>query len=306
MLLAVALAACSGDDGGNGGGTGAGDGPTGDTSVVAEDRTTVTAAELAPSQVTASTVARPETPPPCDPTDLVWWTAQVAHLGTSGTATLRVRNDGASWCEVDIASSPGVSPEVEPNVWLEPGEWADLLVGSSGAGCPAEVVREVELVVGGSTAIAVPTGVVVECDVALVAFYVAEPPAGPCATLTPTVTADALLVRNEEFVSCDLGELVGVEGVEGVAGAEPPVGITDLAGGDVVAFDLRPVAADCPGGTATLEFADAGRLAVLGLGGCAVVVQGAGRPWFGAAGGPLAQIDGDDVDGALAALDPFG
>jgi hypothetical protein len=305
LLLALALPACSGGDDGGHADADAGDGPA--VSVVVDDRTTVTAAELAPSQVTGSTVARPDTPPPCDADVLVWWTAQVVHVGSSGTATLRVRNDGATWCEVDIGSSPGVSPEVEPNVWLEPGEWGDLLVGGSGSGCPAEVVRDVDLVLGGATAFSVPTGMVVECDVALVAFYVAEPASVPCTALTPAVTDDAILVRNDDFVSCELGELVAAEGVEITDAAEsPPVRVTELAAGDVVAFDLQPLTATgCPDQTAKLEFAAAGELIVPGTGRCALVVVGAGRPWFEGSGGPLAAVDDADIDAALVALDPF-
>jgi hypothetical protein len=304
LLLALALVGCSGDD------DAAGDGDVGgaDVSVAVGDRTAVTAAELAPSQVTASTVARPDTPPPCDPDDLVWWTAQVVHVGSTGTATLRVRNEGATWCEVDIGSSPGVSPEVEPNVWLEPGEWADLLVGGSGSGCPAQVVREVDLVLGGATAFSVPTGMVVECGVALVALYVADSSSAPCTALTPAVTDGALLVRNDDFVSCELGELVAAEGVEIADASEgSPVRITELARGDVVAFELPSlVGTDCSDESATLEFAATGELIVPGTGRCAVVVLGAGRPWFEGSGGPLGAVDDADIDAALAALDPFG
>jgi hypothetical protein len=311
LLLAFALVACSGHEGagddafGDDADDAAADGPA---ASVVDDRTDITAAELAPSQVTASTVARPHTPPPCDPGDLVWWTAQVVHVGASGTATLRVRNDGERWCEVDIGSSPGVSPEVESNVWLEPGEWADLLVGSAATGCPAEVVREIDLVLGGATSIAVPTGMVVECGVALMAFYVAEPASGPCASLTAAITDGSLLVRNDDFVSCELGELVGAEGVEiGDASEDSLVDITVLAGGDVVAFDLQSApGADCSEESATLEFATAGELTVPGTGRCATVVLGSGRPVIDGVGGPLAAVDDGDIDGALAALDPFG
>ena len=301
LALALALVACSGDD------VGDDDAVDGPRAGATDGRTTVTAAELAPSQVTASTVAQPDTPPPCGLEDLAWWTAQVARVGRSGTATLRVRNDGATWCEVDIGSSPGVSAEIEPNVWLEPGEWADLLVGSSATGCPAEVVREVDLILGGATAFSVPTGLVVECGVALIAFYVADPASGPCTALTPAVTDGALLVRNDDVDSCELGELVGAEGIEiGDASEGSSVSITELAGGDVVAFDLQPpIGTDCSDESATVEFATAGELTVPGTGRCAFVVLGPGRPWFFGSAGPLRTVDDDDVDGALTALDPF-
>ena len=307
-LAFVVLAACAGDGGAGEGGTADDDLATGaPPSVAADERTTVTAAELAPSQVTASTVARPATPPPCDLDDLDWWTAQVAQVGSSGTATLRVRNAGAEWCEVDIGSSPGVTLDVEPNVWLEPGEWADLLVGSSGTGCPARIVREVELVLGGTDPFTVPTGMVVECGPTFAAFYVAESPSGPCTMLDAVVTDVALLVRNDDFRSCRLGELVGATGVEIGEAPEPSsVDITELAGGDVVAFDLgAPTVTDCPDETTALEFAVAGEVVVPGLGGCSSVALGPGRPWFGGTG-PLSSVDDQDVESAPAALDPFG
>jgi hypothetical protein len=142
----------------------------------------------------------------------------------------------------------------------------------------------------------------------LIAFYVAEPPTGPCTALIPAVTDGALLVRNDDFVSCELGELVGAEGVEiGEATERSPVEITDLAGGDVVAFDLpSSTGSECADETATFEFASAGELTVPGTGRCAFVVLGAGRPWIHGSGGPLDDVGDGDVTGALVALDPFG
>lgn len=267
----VALAAC-------GAGDGDGTAPT-------------TTNRLAPSQIAASTVARPETPPPCDPDDLVWWTAQAAAVGTTSTAVVRVRNDGSTWCEVDITGSPTLSEQSEPNVWLEPGEWGDLVVGSVDERCSPTVFTTIEVLVGD-----VPTEVssvgVAACEPALLAFFVADPPEGPCTELDAAVVADVVVVRNAGFVACDLGVVVGSVTGDGDAPA-----VTALAGGDVVAVDTTPVGSDCEEAVSSVEFDAAGAVDVVGLEGCPVA--GAARPWFGSVPAPALPAD------VLAGLDPF-
>ena len=61
--------------------------------------------DLAPSQITASTVPPPATPPPCDPDALSLWTAQVRFVDNTAEAVIRVRNDDADRCEVAVFDS---------------------------------------------------------------------------------------------------------------------------------------------------------------------------------------------------------
>lgn len=108
--------------------------------------------DLAPSQRTASTVPRPATPPPCDP-DVV---EVVATLVTPSVppvgVTFRVTNLGTVWCEVDLSGSSSVDGRMEPDVWLEPGGAAELLVSLDVDGCDAPAdVDAVEVDVNGST-----------------------------------------------------------------------------------------------------------------------------------------------------------
>lgn len=250
-----------------------------------------TTQRLAPSQIAASTVARPETPPPCDPVDLVWWTAQATSAGTTSTAIVRVRNDGDTWCEIDIAGSPTLSVEAEPNVWLEPGEWGDLVVGSDDDRCSPTVFDTVEVVVS-HVIVEVPSIGVAACEPSLLAFYVAEPPAGPCTDLDALVVDDAVVVRNRGFESCELGVVIGPGTRDDAAPA-----VTALAGGDVVAIDVVPAGVDCATPAESVVFDVAGTIEVAGLEGCPLA--GAAHPWFGSVSSPA--LPGDVLDD----LDPF-
>ena len=267
---------------------------------------------LAPSQITASTLARPATPPPCDPDDITTWTAQVAVLDDRADATLRLRNDGDAWCEVDVSASPLRGPTVEPDVWLEPGEWADLTIsGAEEQNCATStVVTLAQSALNGERRV-VPTAVVQPCGWQLAAFFVNDTPSSPCGdgTLEFAITETALVVRNASSVPCVLGELVGVAGAEAHASDDPDaeittVEITTLAAGDVVRFTLGPPSdTRCADGPTTLEFEVAGAWSVPGLGPCVTVEPGPARPWFDGPAGPLSGID--DPDAALAALDLF-
>jgi hypothetical protein len=130
--------------------------------------TLVEASELAPSQRTASTVARPATPPPCDPGLLSWSVEPGTDAST--VAVLTVTNASSEWCEVDVSASPGFDPLMEPNVWLDPGASALLVVGDAGAGCEsATEVRSIELDVNGRvTRTDLPAAA---CAPTLVAFF---------------------------------------------------------------------------------------------------------------------------------------
>ncbi len=251
---------------------------------------------LAPSQRSASTVVRPDTPPPCDPDSLTWWTAQASPVDVTSSATVRVRNDGDGWCEVDVAGSPTLSTEAEPSVWLEPGEWGDLIVGSEDGRCSPTVFDTVEVVVS-HVIVEVSSIVIAACEPSLLAFYVADSPDEPCADLDAVLIDDVadgvVVVRNAGFASCDLGAVVG----EGVDGTTAPA-VTALAGGDVVAVDVVPVGDGCEGDVSSVEFDAAGTVVVDGLEGCPVA--GPARPWFGSVPAPSLPAD------ALALLDPFG
>ena len=169
---------------------------------------------LTEQQRTASTVARPDTPPPCDPDEVTTWTARTEVVGDAASAVIRVRNDGPATCEVDIEASERVSRFVEPDVWLEPGDGADLVVGDDGHGCDdPKLVLDAEVAIGPSSRV-VPTSAVVPCNWRLVAFYPVESPQGACdASALDVIRVErAVVLRNSGFTSCALGALVGVEG----------------------------------------------------------------------------------------------
>jgi hypothetical protein len=276
--------------------------------------------ELAPSQTGADTVAPPDTPDPCRLDDLELWTARVVVGTGSADAVIRVRNAGREWCEVDVSGSPVIDPAIEPDVWLDPGGWADLVVGQRDDGPCAgpEVVATAAVVVGGET-VDVPTAAVAACSWWLTAFYPQDDAADSCVAtdLELTVVTPFVLVRNRAPVACRLGALVGVRGVD-VASADldevASVGpatpaILDLAPGDVAGFpatwDPRSQC-DHELGDVILEFADAGDVRAQ-LPRCARYQLGPGRPWFGDRDGPptVPTPATGGVAGVLRTLDPF-
>ena len=285
-VVMVATAGCSGDA------------SSGSTTVLHTGPTD----DLAPSQLTAATAAPPETPPPCDPDALTTWTAQVLVGDGWADAVLRVRNDGDAWCEVDVAGSPSIDPAMEPDVWLDPGAWADLVLGPSDGDCGAPVVVDVaQLDLNGATAV-VETAAVVPCGWRLTSFFPNEVSDEPCSELDVVAVAGAIVVRNGSFLPCRLDALVSATGA-GVAIVpnEPELAVPVLAGGDVVAFELT-AEGDCEERTVDLVF-DSGVSAEVPLDGCPVSVgSGAPQPWIGGPGSPTA----DDPAGLIAALDPFG
>ena len=257
--------------------------------------------DLAPSQLTAATAAPPDIPLPCDPDALAIWTSQVVVEGDWADAVLRVRNDGDVWCEVDVAGSPSVDPAMEPDVWLDPGAWADLVLGPPDGECqtPA-MVGLAQLDVNGSKVV-VETAAVVPCGWRLTAFYPNDVSDESCSELGVVAVEGALVVRNSSFQPCRLGALVSATG-EGVAivPGEPEVAVPMLAGGDLVAFELT-AAGSCD--VRPVELVFEGDLTVeVPLGGCTVSVgSGAPQPWIGGPGSPTA----DDPAALLAQLDPF-
>ena len=281
----VATAGCSGDAS-SGGTTVPHTGPTDD---------------LAPSQLTASTAAPPDTPPPCDPDVLTIWTAQVIPGDGWADAVLRVRNDGEVWCEVDVAGSPSIDPAMEPDVWLDPGAWADLVLGPPDGDCDASATVGLAQIDVNGAPVVVETAAVVPCGWRLTSFFPNDVSDEPCSELDVAAVSGAVVVRNGSFLPCRLGAMVSASGA-GVATVpgEPEVAVPVLAGGDLVAFELAAEGA-CDERPVDLMF-DSGVTLAVSLGGCTVSVgSGAPQPWIGGPGSPAA----DDPTGLIAALDPF-
>ncbi len=269
--------------------------------------------DLAPSQITGSTVAAPDTPDPCALADLEFWTAQVLVGDQSVDAVIRVRNVGDLWCESDIGGSPLIDPEIEPDVWFEPGGWADLVVGQSGEGCRQRaIVSLAEIDVHGEVVV-VPTSAVASCGWRLTAFFPNDVAGRACDDLEVVNVDRFVLVRNASFSACVLGELSQVGG--NTASTRPRtdfdgLAVIDLAAGDVLAFahDFDPLGG-CDGGPGpgTLTFDVAGTVNAPEIVCGAIYELGAGRPWYGDPNGPLASFDpaSFDLDEVLQALDPF-
>jgi hypothetical protein len=131
------------------------------------------ASDLAPSQTTASTVAAPDVPPPCELDDLQW----VADPATDDDALflIRVRNAGSVECELDVSQSEIADPAMEPDVWLAPGAIGELTVVDAAPGCiDPEIDPSVQLVANGR-----PVAVMLDlvdlapwCQLSAVAVYV--------------------------------------------------------------------------------------------------------------------------------------
>lgn len=280
----------------------------GGTSSTGDDAATAPVAtgptdDLAPSQLTAETAPPPEVPPRCEPDRLTVWTAQVRPAGTTADAVLRVRNDADVRCEADVSGSPFLDPDMEPDVWLDAGGWADLVIGTADAACADRVVVPFALIDVNGERFEVPTAAVVGCGWRLTAFYPDDDAVGTCDELATAVVDGAILLRNDGPRRCRLGRLAEVRGddVVEVAGERDPA-VTALAAGDVVAIAWS---ADdgCPERDVVLGF-DAGPSPTVAIAGCAVEVEtGAPGPWIGGPGGPAAAtLDASEL---LAALDPF-
>lgn len=258
--------------------------------------------DLAPSQLAAPTVPPPETPPPCDPSVLAIWTAQVMVADGLADAVLRVRNDGSSWCEVDVSASPSVDPEMEPDVWLDPGGWADLVIGESGAGddCAEPGAMRTARLDANGAAFDVETAVV-SCEPRLVAFYPNVISDEPCDLVTAAVVAGAAVMRNEG-PACRLGTVVSVDGEAVDLDPVGPVrGAPVLARGDVVALGLA-VAGECE--LRPVEFAfDTGVVVTVAVPGCTATISSpVPQPWIGGPGSPTST----EPEPLLLELDPFG
>jgi hypothetical protein len=133
---------------------------------------------LAPSQVTAETVPRPNTPPPCRPDDIAVLSSEIAPGAAPATMVLSLHNEGGSRCEVDIRESTSVDPLMEPDVWLDPGGWAEVVIDLRDGTCgESDRAGTIPIDVNGTTRL-VPLGEIVVCDWTLNAFYPVDEPAG--------------------------------------------------------------------------------------------------------------------------------
>lgn len=247
---------------------------------------------LAPSQTTADTVPAPDRPPICRPDDLAVWTARTGP--GPEVAVIRLRNDGPERCEAGLWGTAALHPLVEPDVWLDPGATADLVVGPSGRAClRPEAVAEVGFVVGDEQVL-VPTALVAVCGWAYRALYPNESSSGPCRGLHATVARGAVVLENRSAETCSIGGLTGVDGA-GVAVMAPSpsaaelVAVSALGPGDQAALEAVGVgpAGSCPppGRVVELRF-DGGALATVVLDGCQLAIAvGPVRPWVGGLGG---------------------
>ncbi len=121
----------------------------------------------APSVAGSSTVAAPEAPPLCD--------VDALAFSAPNAGAIRIRNEATVQCEVDVFESELADPLMEPNVWLDPGTEAEVLVEDANATCDAPLaIGSIELVVNGRT-VAVPVSIPPTCGVMLSAIYQVEP-----------------------------------------------------------------------------------------------------------------------------------
>ncbi len=273
--------------------------------------------ELAPSQITASTVAAPTTPGPCSLAKLEMWTAQVTIADDTADATIRLLNLADEVCEVDVTGSMWLDPAIEPNVWIDPGGWADLVVGQSGQKCLSpELVTLAEFNILGDTVV-VPTAAITSCGWELTAFFPNDLATQPCDQLDTATVEGFVLIHNAGFDSCVLGELTAVDGHSAAMTARleasnpsEALGVVDLAPGDVVAIPytmVDGVSCDTETGPGSMTFDAAGIVPVEMIACGSLYELGAARPWFSDPNGPLVSFDPEQFDlaTALAALAPF-
>jgi hypothetical protein len=308
---------------------GDGDGPdasdTSDTADVSRPTTTDAIAGL-------GTVAPLPLPALCstDPESLAAWTAaaRIDEATRTAEAVVRFENLTTSTCELDLTDPTARAEGIEPSVRLEPGGWAELLIGSRGSECAQHLPVRTLVLELNDDARTVLTAAVVACEQALLAFLPADPPVIQCDAddLAAAIAAAGLVVRNDGERPCMLGELVSVElptgpapsfaemaqtrpgtAIDGPVGAE----IFGLGSGDVVVFQtLGDPIADCEVSThpARLNFTDIRLDVEFPI--CTFVRLGPGRPYFGSPRGPLAGAgfvggSDDDVEAWLGELDPF-
>lgn len=128
------------------------------------------ATELAPSQTTPHTAAAPGLPPPCTATALSLAFRPDPTRASAG-GSIAIRNIGSVRCEVQLAGSLGLDPDIEPDVWLDAGDAALLELEPDVTSCAEpQATDRVELVLGGEP-VGVGVGAISACAVMLVALY---------------------------------------------------------------------------------------------------------------------------------------
>jgi hypothetical protein len=157
-LALMAVAACGGSD----------DAAPATTRATPATTGVPVAADLAPSQTAASTIAAPELPPPCTVEQLVF---APGASDEPGVLLVDITNTGDAWCEANLSASVAVAPEMEPDVWIDPGAVARLRVELDDATCDATTfVDTIGLDVNG-TPVAVPIDPIDVCSLSLAALY---------------------------------------------------------------------------------------------------------------------------------------
>ena len=92
------------------------------------------------------TTTPPLLPPPCDPAALAF----VSSPPAGDELIITITNRGGERCEANLSRSPGVDPLMEPDVWLDAGASAELVVAIDSRICVAPLdVDAIDLVVNG-------------------------------------------------------------------------------------------------------------------------------------------------------------
>jgi hypothetical protein len=174
MVMAVlALGACADVDAGVTAGTAVA--PAASAPTVAAPMSTVTATlptiTLPPVASTpataAATTSPPLLPPPCDPAVLAF----VSSTPVGDELIITISNRGGKRCEANLSRSPGVDPRMEPDVWLDAGASAELVVAIDSRICVAPLdVDTIDLVVNGEP-LAVAVAPMQVCILSLTALY---------------------------------------------------------------------------------------------------------------------------------------
>jgi hypothetical protein len=88
-----------------------------------------------------------------------------------GELVVTITNGGDEWCEANVQRSPGVDPLMEPDVWLDPGASARLLVDVETRICVAPIdVDAIDLDVNG-VSVAVSVAPMRVCILTLTALF---------------------------------------------------------------------------------------------------------------------------------------
>ena len=129
----------------------------------------VTGPPVVASEPTAApaTTTPPPLPPPCDPSVLEFEASPVLD----GELVVTITNAGDDWCEANLKRSPGVDALMEPDVWLDPGASAALLVEVDTRICVAPIdVDTIDLIVN-QQAVTVAVASMRVCILTLTALY---------------------------------------------------------------------------------------------------------------------------------------